>query len=532
MTIKTLVLALVSCLVAVAAPAVAQPDHKTPLLSAERHLSIGAASRDVTPPGAVYVGGNGLGDGSVIPGALASPGGQRAAESERLYARALVVDNGNAALGFVIVPNIGMFARYDEEFGPYGLLDIAESIEQATSGALPAGSIFAAGNHSHSGPDTLGAWGGVSADYLKQVHDGAVAAVVAAFESRRPAELVAGSVGSRNRTFPGSGGTYDLLDNQVCLETADNSFEGPGNRCVPRQESVDDAVRVLQAREILSATTAAENSAKGCEGPGDHDGRQCERPGEVIATFLSFAAHPTLGGAGGLHGDWPEHAAQAIEATYGGVGIAWPGAIGRIQPERGWSDRKRDYSNNLITLMNEALANASPLSASNVASSKKLIRSEVTNPVLAGLLLHGEVVGARLMRSRQDPWMVGNTIATVVSAARIGDLAFLGVPGEAYPQIALEAANAIEGERTLITLGLADDMLGYLISHIEDYPVLAAISAINDNALFNASPRIGDHVMCAGIRAAADIGFATTLTPQTARCAAFDAEDLVTGGDL
>lgn len=532
MTSHRIALALFACLLLVAGPAAARPEDGVPSAPGEARLLVGAATYDITPAGPVYVGGNGLGDGSVLPSQLASPGGQRAAESERLYARAMVVDDGDGALGFVIVPNIGMFARYDDEFGPYGLLDIAESVEGATGGALPATSVFAAGNHSHSGPDTIGAWGGVDSSYLKQIHDGAVAALVEAYESRRPAELVAGTVGSRDRTFPGSGGTYDLLDNQVCLEVADNSFEGDGNQCLPRQESVDDAVRVLQARAIIPATTGAENSEIGCEGPGEHVGRQCERTGDVIVSFLSFAAHPTLGGAGGLHGDWPEHVAQAIENTYGGVGIAWPGAIGRIQPERGWHDRKLDYSANLITLMHDALRSSAPVRAGDVAASKKLILTEVTNPILAGLLLHGETVGARLMRSREAPWMTGNTVSTVVSAARIGDVAFLGVPGEAYPQIALEAAAAIQGESTLVTLGLADDMLGYLISHTEDYPVLAGITPINDNALFNVSPRIGDHVMCAGIRAARDIGFQTSLTPANARCAAFDAEDALTGSDL
>lgn len=184
-----------------------------------------------------------------------------------------------------------------------------------------------------------------------------------------------------------------------------------------------------------------------------------------------------------------------------------------------------------MTLVDEALASGSVITDTAVAASKTFIRSEVTNVGLAGLLHAGDAIGAPLMRSREEPWLVGDVIQTVVGGARIGDVAFLGVPGEAYPQVALETAAAIEGERTVFTLGLADDMLGYLISHTEDYPVIAALTPVNDNALFNISPRIGDHVMCAGIRMSGEVGFATATTPVTARCPAFDLEDALTGSD-
>lgn len=469
-------------------------------------LLVGAAKRDMSPAGDVYKGGFGLGNGSFFPEQLVDPADKARTEGERLYARAFVVDNGDDALAFVITENIGMFAKYVQ--GP-GLIDIARSIEVATGGGIEAEHVIAAGNHSHSGPDTLGAWGGVPPEYLQQIHDAAVGAVVDAYNARTPSVLYVGTADGR-RTFEGSQGTYDLIDNQVCLETADNSFEGGDNVCVPRQESVDHLVRVLQAREI-------------------YGNGHSQRLGDVVATFITYAAHPTLGGAGGLHGDWPEYTAAAAEDLFGGVAVAWPGAIGRVQPERGWKDRKRDFSGNLLSMVGDALASARPLTDGTVDAEKTLIRTEVTNPVLFALLNHGESVGAPLMRSKEAPWSVGNTVQTIVSSARIGDVAFLGVPGEAYPQIALGAAEAIQGEATLFTLGLADDMLGYLISHTEDYPALAAITPVNDNALFNVSPRIGDHVMCSGIRVAATVGFDTALNP---RCLPYDAEDAATGSDM
>jgi len=366
----------------------------------------------------------------------------------------------------------------------------------------------------------------VSPSYLQFIHDQAVGAVLDAYNSRQPAEIMVGRADGR-QTFQGSEGTYDLIDNQVCLETADNSFEGANNPCAPRQESVDSDVRVLQARAIVPLSPGAEHSVNECGGPGEHKGRTCG-PGPVIASFVTYAAHPTLGGAGGLHGDWPEFLSAALENTYGGVGIAWPGTIGRVQPERNWASRKSDFTNNLMTLVDRALASGAPVTDTTVAASKTFIRSEVTNAALAALLFQGEAIGAPIMRSRADPWLVGSTVQTVVGVGRIGDVAFMGVPGEAYPQVALRAADAIGGERTLFTLGLADDMLGYLISHTEDYPVIAALSPVNDNAFFNITPRIGDHVMCAGIRMAGRTGFSTSADPH---CPPFDLEDAVTGSE-
>ena len=79
-----------------------------------------------------------------------------------------------------------MFAAYED--GPYGLDDIAQTVERLTKGKLPADHILIASDHTHSGPDTIGAWGGVSNEYLEYIHDQTVAAIVAAFNARRQRE--------------------------------------------------------------------------------------------------------------------------------------------------------------------------------------------------------------------------------------------------------------------------------------------------------------------------------------------------------
>ena len=54
-------------------------------------------------------------------------------------------------------------------------------------------------------------------------------------------------------------------------------------------------------------------------------------------------------------------------------------------------------------------------------------------------------------------------------------------------------------------------------------PDILAAAPDNDNAVFNVSPKIGDHIQCALLAAAEEIGF--VVTPDVARCAPYAAED-------
>jgi hypothetical protein len=53
-------------------------------------------------------------------------------------------------------------------------------------------------------------------------------------------------------------------------------------------------------------------------------------------------------------------------------------------------------------------------------------------------------------------------------------------------------------------------------------PIIAAEAPVNDNIIFNVSPTIGDHVMCADIALALETGF-DGASP--AQCAGYDAAD-------
>lgn len=481
---------------------------------ADTEYLVGAAVREIHPaaPGSplaadtpIRKGGSGLGNGSVIPPAVVGPGGLSRFEGERIAARAIVIERDGTAIAMATVETQGMFAAYQR--GIPGLRDIALMVQTETGGALPADNIVISNDHTHSGPDMIGAWGFVPDEYARFIAAQTRDAIVEAWRARRSATIVAGA-----------DWTPDLIYNMTCTEALnqDATATYPNTICTPTQEHKDSWLRILQAR-------AADT-------------------GDVITTVMAYAAHATLGGGRGLHGDWPQFMSDRLTAEYGGIGIAFEGAVGRTQPCRpvcsytdrstpGYPtpgiDRKTAYTNMLAYHVHRALLGA-PAVEGGVRAHKAFIRHPVTNPALLALTQQGAVAGAPIARSLDAPWTVGNTVRTPVSVLKVGNLLINGLPGEAYPNIpaGIQEATNVPAQRQW-TLGLADDQLGYLIAPVEAYGAIAAQSGVNDNAFFNIDAGIGDHVMCAAIRSAGEIGFPTVRVDP--HCPAWDAFD--TPGD-
>jgi hypothetical protein len=456
---------------------------------------VGAANRDVSPDGVVNVGGFGVGDGSAIPDFVAGRGGQARSEGERIRARAMVVDDGATAVAIANIEVTGHFAAYQD--GEWGLERMAELVA-ADNPRLPVGNILIAADHTHSGPDTLGVWGGPTEQYLEFLRDSVVAAIEEAYEERQLADLRAGESDAS-----------DLIYNQSCTEALNQgkeaAYPGPEVCATPGK---DGMFRVVQA-------TA----------PG----------GAKVVTWATYAAHATAGGGRGLHGDWPQFLSDAMAAEFGGEGLAMVGALGGTQPCRpscaftkpsnpGYdiADRKSAILANYGAHVRAALAAAEPVSGP-VGAQRGYIREPITGPAVTALFTAGKHAGARLMRSTEAPWVVGQTIRTVVGAMRIGDLAIIGTPGEGFPRIGQDVRDAVGDDAQLvIQLGLAGDMLGYLIAPVEYVPIIAAEVPVNDNIIFNVSPTIGDHVACADLRLTLALGFEGTAPP---RCLAYDLMD-------
>jgi hypothetical protein len=466
---------------------------------------VGAATADITPGTVVNLGGFGLGDGSFFPGSIAGQdvvgrGDQAGPSDSRIRARAIVFGDGKNTVAIADIETQGMFAAYQS--GPYGLHDMAQQVAKDIPG-LPLDHIVIASDHTHHGPDTIGAWGGVPESYLKLVREQTIQAIETAYEQRRYADVRAGASDAS-----------DLVYNQGCTEALNQdpepAYPGPDVCPIPGK---DGLLRAIQA--------TAPN-------------------GDVVATLVVFAAHSTTNIGSAIDGDWPQFLGDRMAQEFGGVGIGMEGANGGTQPCRptcsftkktepgyGMGDRRTAILLNYMAHTRAALDAAKPVTGP-VAGARTYIREAIVGPAVAGLFLAGSRTGTPLMRSHDNPWMVGQTIRTVVSDLRVGDLLFNGTPGEGFPAIRSGVATAVgegtkAGPRMVIQLGLANDQLGYLIAPVQYVPPIAAEAAVNDNIIFNVSPTIGDHVMCAGIRLAGSVGFAPALTPQ---CAPYDAIDL------
>ena len=456
---------------------------------------LGAATRDITPKGVVNIGGFGLGDGSVVPQAIVGRGGRDEAKGERIQVRATVVDDGKNAIAIASIEVQGWFAAY--EFGKNGLADMAAAIAKDVK-RLPADHIVIASDHSHSAPDTIGAWGGPSNGYLDLVRFQVIAAVKAAYAQRGYVTLTAGHSDAS-----------DLVYNQACTEGLNQSkspdYPGPGICAVPGK---DGMFRVLQATSPS---------------------------GKHPLTYAVYAAHATAGGGNGITGDWPQFLSDVMTKKYGGVGLAMVGSLGGTQPCRptcaftkptnpGYdvADRKTALMLNYSAHVAAALKSAQRVRGP-VAAAQGYIREPLVGPAVVGLFAAGKYVGAHLLRSHEAPWANAQTIRTVVGALRIGGVVLAATPGEGFPAIRQGVEDAVgNGAQEVIALGLANDQLGYLISPASYVPVIAAEVAVNDDIIFNVSPTIGDHVECADITLVGRLGVQVTSPPT---CAGYVVED-------
>jgi hypothetical protein len=444
------------------------------------HYEVGIATRSINPgPDGkfdgqpVYLGGYGIGGGSPVFEGRPATGVLRGG----VDVRAIVIGDGTHYVALADAQLQGWFAAARD--GAYGISDVRHAVEQATNGKLKASDVIVQSDHTHSGPDLLGVWGGAPASYRAYVVAQTEAAILDAFRSRRTATLSYGTADGR-----------DLLSNQFGYDAAN--------------QAMDSDVRVLQARDARGA---------------------------VFATLLNFSAHATVLGSSNTKatGDWPEAANRMLEQRFGGTAITIVGTLGRTQPaDRGCSDPAAtgdaqsvcmldDYAGRVAARVQDAVASAQRLKGTPVVDTRSyLIEDVASNPLLLGMLYGGAAAGIPVNRALTPPWMAGSVLGSTTASARIGDILLSAGPGEMYPQIPLEVRARMAGLRGYMTAGLADDQLGYLIAPYMAYPEPIRrsffdqqgdqVSPIdNDNYFFNVSHTMGMRVTCSLLRGAGEL---------------------------
>jgi hypothetical protein len=462
--------------------------------------TINPRANELGDPDKVFLGGYGI--GCCMPG---NPGRWATGIADDatghfghgLDVRAIAIGDGQRMVVLADAALQGWFAASRD--GAYGIVDVRRDIERLTGGAVKATDIVVQSDHSHSGPDLLGVWGGATTAYRSYVKFQTEQAILEAIHSARPATL-----------------WYGTADGSALLG---NQFAGD-----PNNSTVDSDVRVLQARDPDS--------------------------GDVLHTMLDFSAHATVLGSQPLaSGDWPQAANPAMEEAFGGDALTIVGTLGRTQPADGNTcpgNEKTDkatvfcelqtYVDKLMPKVREAVAAAQPVTGTpKVDSAGYMIKDPGTNAFLLGLLYAGSnpvLPGAPVNRSDQAPWLQGNLVGTSTTTMRIGDLLLSAGPGEMYPQIPLTVRASVSGVRGFMTAGLANDQLGYLIAPLEAYPEPVAFTAAalaNDNYAFNVSHTLGERVTCSLLRGAGAVfGLGTAPRDSYARCNAF-ATDLSSG---
>lgn len=486
-------------LLAPVAPAMARPAAPAaraapaaPVGAGAAPFLVGAATRSTTPLAS---------SGDVcIAGYDTMCSRKRVRDHDPLLARAVAItgDGGRGKTAIIVTTTgIGWFAAYKTEVGQVGIYDARQRIAKRI--AVPADAVVVQADHSHSGPDTIGLWGGVTPAYLALIRDATVEAAVAAYAAREPAILKVASV--------------------VGPPTKSSYSSGPN-------AGHDDEFRLLVA-----------------DSP---DGRR-------LLTMSNYSPHATVFNTKDeTTGDWTAWAAQDSEKAYGGVGMGVIGSIGAMDWNKvsgGNAAKEAEAHSRLASMTTAATAALQPVRGSVVGVRQTYIVEEVTQPVLdAGyapnVLTPLGQPGLSIDRSILPPWKVENAVGTFAGAVRLGDVFLATAPGEVFPAINDRLrSNAGQGgvvAQDHLFIGAAADFLGYMSDGLEAYQQVATQGATflagcpednlpgqdqacNDHFTLMVSPTIGTHVLCTVQNSAAALGLATG--PRDQACPALTVRD-------
>ncbi len=381
---------------------------------------------------------------------IAGFGHARAANGvhDDLWARAMVLDDGATRLALVMLDAIGFF--HDDVIAVRKLIPASAEIDYA----------IIASTHVHEAPDLMGLWGpsdfasGVNREYLAFVREQAAQAIAQAANNLRPTKL---------KLAQDLAGAQELVNDS-------------------RPPLVyDHGLRVLQALDAEADTT--------------------------LGVLIAWADHPeTLWSQNLLiSSDFPHYVREGVErgvvvndtlraAGLGGVAVYVNGAIGGLMttndgfPIRALSsfesftlpsfEKAKAQGERLALLALNALRAERAMSMST--GSIKLRAKTIELPLDNTGFRIAAAIG--LIERGLPRWM---TIRTEVAAFTLGNMSFVCIPGEIYPEIMNGGIESPSGQDFAIAplelpplreempgefkfvLGLANDELGYIIPKSE-----------------------------------------------------------------
>ena len=192
--------------------------------------------------------------------------------------------------------------------------------------------------------------------------------------------------------------------------------------------------------------------------------------GKCRALLVHFATHPTILGADNMlvSAEWPGVLQQSLEASFpGAVALYCNGAEGDQSPDgaKGTDafDRVKEYGTRLAER------------AGNLAQSIKTKPEEVIG--IARITPDLPPI-AFSPASKNGPYKSYEPAAkealpkkAEIQVLRIGDTALAGLPGEPICEVGMETQKqvAAAGFKNVLTIGLANDYLGYIVNE-KEYP--------------------------------------------------------------
>jgi PKD domain len=427
-------------------------------------FTVGAAAASIDPASPVYAGGFGL-----------SP--PITEVHDPLSVRAFYVSNGEKALAFAVADTQGWFASTQDglELGITGVrAQAAAAITELDGPPMTQADILVQASHSHAAPTVEGVWGPVPLEYLQLLHDRTVDALVSAARNAEPALLEWATVDA------------PFLNNINTAQT--DSYPG---------WTQDGQLSVLRAVR-----------------PDD---------GATLVTFANVPAHPDIvcGACLGVLGaDYFGAVRDALEGKLGGLSIVGPATIGREETPvqtRGLENMQW-FAGVVTSLILQALTEAHQVTDPTLASAESFCYTKATN-VLLLLLNHAwtlppevkeemaEAIGMYpINRDIHPPYLEGTRGGTWLTAARIGGLVYLSMPGEPFPEIRAAIAASVRDADAVVSLSKAQDDLGYFFpAWVYPYTFLYP----SDHWQFNVSTQIGDLIIREHLRNAATLGFLT-----------------------
>jgi hypothetical protein len=317
--------------------------------------------------------------------------------AEDLFARAAVFQRGDYQIALVGVDVFGM-----------GSWDVDEIRSRLANKGFR--NVVVAMSHTHANVDTIGFYGYYPKDYVKQIVEKTVEAVLRAAAKLQPVSTM--RMGSVEMPMDG-GRVVDLIRNG----------RDPG--------VIDPTVNVLQV--------------KGADG----------RP---IVNLIHLACHPEvirLETKGGLSPDYVGTLCTDVSRELGGDTVFLNGALGgMITPDTRFRDQKaaEGMGHALARYVIQAAQGAKPTGQWDLWMHRRTVEYPIT----------GEAVVSFLKHTPAPIDFHQGRVATEMNVLWIGDAQFVTVPGELLPDIGFEIVAKMTG-RIRGIIGLANNELGYLI---------------------------------------------------------------------